>query len=266
MRCRLFGLITLLALMPALWADDEKPKDKDKKEEKKPATPAEDLKTIQNEFRTSIRSAQKAFQEAKSEEDQAKIRKEFEEKKAPTFANHAIELAKNNSKDKIAFAALTFALQIANGRAEGDRALDLILQDHAGNDEVVRLCQMIGGQNTPSSEKLLRAFKEKSTNHKVQGQAAASLGQILKGRTDQLKGTEADKLAAEAEKLFVEVEEKYKDVQGLVEQIKGDFFELRNLRIGKVAPDISGEDGDGKKFKLSDYRGKVVVLDFWAKW
>ena len=39
-----------------------------------------------------------------------------------------------------------------------------------------------------------------------------------------------------------------------------------NLAIGKVAPDIVGEDIDGKKFKLSDYRGKVVVLDFWGHW
>jgi cytochrome oxidase Cu insertion factor (SCO1/SenC/PrrC family) len=36
--------------------------------------------------------------------------------------------------------------------------------------------------------------------------------------------------------------------------------------IGKVAPDIEGVDVDGKKFKLSDYRGKVVVLDFWGDW
>ena len=38
------------------------------------------------------------------------------------------------------------------------------------------------------------------------------------------------------------------------------------LQIGKVAPDIVGEDIDGVKFKLSDYRGKVVVLDFWGDW
>lgn len=36
------------------------------------------------------------------------------------------------------------------------------------------------------------------------------------------------------------------------------------LSGGKVAPDSSGIDADGKKFQLSDYRGKVVLLDFWA--
>jgi hypothetical protein len=38
------------------------------------------------------------------------------------------------------------------------------------------------------------------------------------------------------------------------------------IAIGKPAPEISGEDLDGKSFKLSDYRGKVVMLDFWGNW
>jgi cytochrome oxidase Cu insertion factor (SCO1/SenC/PrrC family) len=36
--------------------------------------------------------------------------------------------------------------------------------------------------------------------------------------------------------------------------------------VGQPAPDIEGEDIDGQPFKLSDYRGKVVVLDFWGNW
>ena len=38
------------------------------------------------------------------------------------------------------------------------------------------------------------------------------------------------------------------------------------LAIGKHAPEIEGEDLDGIRFKLSDYRGKVIVLDFWGDW
>ena len=38
------------------------------------------------------------------------------------------------------------------------------------------------------------------------------------------------------------------------------------LAIGKPAPEIDGKDVDGKAFKLSDYRGKIVVLVFWASW
>jgi cytochrome oxidase Cu insertion factor (SCO1/SenC/PrrC family) len=38
------------------------------------------------------------------------------------------------------------------------------------------------------------------------------------------------------------------------------------LEVGNRAPEIQGEDLDGVKFKLSDYRGKVVMLDFWGDW
>jgi cytochrome oxidase Cu insertion factor (SCO1/SenC/PrrC family) len=41
---------------------------------------------------------------------------------------------------------------------------------------------------------------------------------------------------------------------------------LRNLSVGRTAPEITGQDVDGKTFKLSDYRGKVVLLDFWGHW
>ena len=42
--------------------------------------------------------------------------------------------------------------------------------------------------------------------------------------------------------------------------------ELRDLGIGKPCPEIAGEDIDGKPFKLGDYKGKVVVIDFWGDW
>ena len=36
--------------------------------------------------------------------------------------------------------------------------------------------------------------------------------------------------------------------------------------IGDLAPEIVGVDLDGVEFKLSDYRGKVVMLDFYGDW
>jgi hypothetical protein len=45
-----------------------------------------------------------------------------------------------------------------------------------------------------------------------------------------------------------------------------ELFSFRHLQPGKPAPEIEGEDVDGVKFKLSDYRGKVVLLDFWGHW
>ena len=36
--------------------------------------------------------------------------------------------------------------------------------------------------------------------------------------------------------------------------------------VGQPAPDIVGKDVDGVEFALSDYKGKVVMLDFWGNW
>ena len=52
----------------------------------------------------------------------------------------------------------------------------------------------------------------------------------------------------------------------VVEKAKAELFEIRHLAVGKVAPDIEGEDHDGVRFKLSDYRGKVVLIDFWSEY
>jgi thiol-disulfide isomerase/thioredoxin len=39
-----------------------------------------------------------------------------------------------------------------------------------------------------------------------------------------------------------------------------------DLSVGKPAPEVISQDLNGKKVKLSDLRGKVVVLDIWATW
>ena len=38
------------------------------------------------------------------------------------------------------------------------------------------------------------------------------------------------------------------------------------INVGDLVPDWTLTDGDGRPTTLSDYRGKVVVLDFWATW
>jgi thiol-disulfide isomerase/thioredoxin len=42
--------------------------------------------------------------------------------------------------------------------------------------------------------------------------------------------------------------------------------EMHNLGVGSPAPEIEGMTLDDKPLKLSDFRGKVVVLSFWGTW
>lgn len=41
---------------------------------------------------------------------------------------------------------------------------------------------------------------------------------------------------------------------------------LAKLEVGQIAPDFSISDIEGNTIRLSDYRGKFVLLDFWASW
>ncbi len=37
------------------------------------------------------------------------------------------------------------------------------------------------------------------------------------------------------------------------------------LAAGRPAPEIEGVDAQGQRFRLSDYRGRVVLLHFWRE-
>jgi len=103
----------------------------------------------------------------------------------------------------------------------------------------------------------------------IKGQILVSAGNMLRAQYEkayQAKAKDADELYQKARTYFAEGAKKHAGNGALASQLKDALYLLENLSIGKVAPEIAAEDLDGKQFKLSDYRGKVVVLDFWGHW
>lgn len=182
----------------------------------------------------------------------------------------------------------------------GNRALMLLLRDHVRSDKLGPVCQHVLFGFHKSHETFLRAVLERNPHPEVQGLACLSLAQFLNDRLhrldvlkdqdrpdmadryhrvfgkdylDELQRQDRATVAKEAETLFARAADKYGDVKipvtyfgsgGTVgKKAKAELFQIRHLAVGKEAPDIEGEDQDGKRFKLSDYRGKVVLLDFW---
>jgi peroxiredoxin len=48
--------------------------------------------------------------------------------------------------------------------------------------------------------------------------------------------------------------------------LKTSIDELKATAIGVIAPDFTQNDADGHPVKLSSFRGKYVLIDFWASW
>jgi hypothetical protein len=95
---------------------------------------------------------------------------------------------------------------------------------------------------------------------------------IGKEAAEKLAKADPDKLSKEAESYYERLAKDFANVPDgrgdtMNKLAERKIESLRNpILVGKPAPEIVAEDVDGKKFKLSDYRGKVVMLDFWGHW
>lgn len=51
-----------------------------------------------------------------------------------------------------------------------------------------------------------------------------------------------------------------------VSEFKAEIDKLRRLAVGQLAPEFEAYTPDNKLVKLSDFRGKYTLVDFWASW
>jgi hypothetical protein len=235
----------------------------------KPATAAERLdalkaaaKKLTEDFQATAREAQGKAKAAQAEGKPVAampMRPDF----APLVAE-AAAAAKEFAGGDDAVPFLMFVVQ--NGGVDKDgvaTALGTLAERHLDHASVVAFAPMmqflprlVGDEHAPAiRERFLR-----STNPDVR--AWATFG----GHRAAIEKAERDSDDyAKARAALVAAADAAADVR-VKREIQAALDLREKLSVGNVAPDIEGTDLDGVAFKLSDYKGKVVFLDFWGDW
>jgi len=206
-------------------------------QEKRTGTPAEQIKEIEKDFSARMTKANQEIPKAGPDERQKLISSAMSD--LGKLVKEAAGLAEANPNDAaVVKPALAFIAK--------------------------------GAQFAGDTKGMYRKLMTASTDNTVKAVATYALGAQLIDESERVPPAAGKAMATEAEGLLGKVEKEYKDVEHngkkLGEQATEKLYTVRHLSIGKTAPDVEGTDLDGKKVKLSSYRGKVVVLDIWATW
>jgi len=110
------------------------------------------------------------------------------------------------------------------------------------------------------TKEVLRALAERATLATVRA-AALFYRCYLDYGNDPGEPAEQARLAGR----FREIVERYPETRYGKASIRY-AYELEHLQVGMQAPDFEAVDVDGVAFRLSDYRGRVVLLHFWGFW
>ncbi len=187
------------------------------------------------------------------------------------------ELAEKEPATEPAFEVFSELMFTALDKGKMKKARDLVVQHHLAQPHVKKILFDLAYNSDPKADQkvdeLLAGVIEKNKDKDALGYAHVALGMVLKAKAKQTGGQEKADLAKKAEESLAVAKAKYADVKAgdgtigkLADGLLAAIKLADQLQIGKPVPDISGEDLDGKAFKLSDYKGKVVMLSFWATW
>jgi peroxiredoxin len=246
-----------------------------------------------NEYDTAYKAAIDAVTKAKT--DQERTQASLQRPQPHEFAPRFFALAEKYPDDSAAIDALTWIASKCLFGPHSERALGILARDYRRSERLRTYCSENSRYGEPfwPYEELLRAILKDTPHREVRARACVALAVYLKmakekteshligdsrvlsrppeslANFDRVRDRGLAKVAAESGALFEEVIERYSDVQlensfpqNAGKFAKGQLFELRNLVIGAKAPQIEGRDVYGKALSLSDFRGKVVVLDF----
>ncbi len=220
---------------------------------------------LASEFQAAQQSYFEPYRKAKSEEEAAKITLDPAKEPVKLFIPKFQALAAKNKGNEAGAQALAWIVQNAGQRAMVEptrRALAELTASYIASPRMEQVAQALPWTNGIEAEAVAAAklMLAKSPHARVK---AAALSALAEGYASPYGSWKKD--PAQARACLVQLKEKYADTP-YAKRAADFLFELDNLQIGQTAPDFTGTDENGTEFKLTDYRGKVVILDFWGFW
>ena len=199
------------------------------------------------------------------------------------FGPRFLRFAEKNPKDPAGVEALNLVLE-GVFRFKGvpkeagslwEQAIGVLDKHYVAVPEVKLFLPFLAYTGDPAGERFVRAVMEKNPDRLTRARAAQALanaselaatiaGQMEKDEafrkeSESRMGKEAvEKLIADGKKS----RQRGAELKALIDRKYADI--IPDLSVGKKAPDAKGQDLEGKGVKLSDFKGKVAVLDFWT--
>lgn len=229
---------------------------------------AVEIRAIIDEYENAVRANTLKLIAATTEEEKNQFRASIPS--AGPYATRMMKLVQAHLEQPDAVQGISWLVTGAASFPEGQEALKMLGSTFAGSAGIATAVKQLEYHGLPA-EPVLQEVIAKNTHREEKAAALYALGAIHFKNFD----ASADRVSGEASKdkaldCFQQLNTDYADVsvQGfkLADSAAKMLFEMTSLQVGCEAPEIEGKDADGVNFKLSDYRGKHVIVIFWGGW
>ena len=233
------------------------------KKEKKAAPLVVENLSVSESIHTLISGYTEAYKQylrklplAKNSSYRAQIYKE--RPKPKKTVDQVIAIAKEHPKEEGVVDGLLWCLKWANN--DQIKEIGSLMVKHYKDGKPLAKLARVYSRMRVGGEDGLRKIVEVATDKKVKQGATYLLAEKL------MKNEKTKEEGLTLMKQLLDSPDVAKNNPRLRARIKGVVYVHEDLSIGHKVPEIKGVDHEGKEFKLSDYKGKVVLLDFWGYW
>lgn len=262
----------------------------DQVDEKMQKKAMDEFDAIQAKYQAAVKELRAIIAKTASKDEQVEIL--ATQNPSRTFGRRFMDLAKKYPGTKASVHSTLFVVGQNSGELKHE-AMTFLIENYADKVKLTKVADSLKKEvPRPEIEDWFQLMIQKAEPGPVKANVMLSYSQYVGQlpyfkRTIELNPQIAERLAKDqleyinstrtkqqdewmATNLKTLIKEfgdvKYKGRETYGDVASSELFELTKLQVGMVAPEIEGNDLDDIPFKLSDYRGKVVMLDFWGHW